>query len=373
MRRVHLEVGVGLLLAVAATRFVRDALLETACPDWAVLPVALLLAACQTAPLLLRRARPLAAWVILLATCLLIWGTESALGLHLGRTTAVANVVGLAVLYQVGRAMPRAVAAGVAVATAVAVLAARPAPGGVLLMILLVGASVLVGAVMSARLAAEARLAQERRVQAGLAERARIARELHDIVAHHMSVVALQAESAPHRLPALPEPAVREFVSIADGARAALDEMRQLLHTLRGEEGPERRPQPDLSTVEELVESVRRTGLPAELAVTGTLDDLPALCSTSAYRIVQEGLSNVVKHAPGATTSVRLTASPRLLEVEVRNGPPATPAPGRPGAEHGLRGVRERVELLSGTLRTGATEDGGFRLRAVLPAGKRRR
>ena len=363
-RAQYAEIVFGLVLVVAATGFVRDALAETRFPGGAVVVTAVLLAVGQSAPLVLRRVHPLAAWGVLMAACAVSWGLERALGLAAGRTTAVAHVVGLFVLYRVGSTARRRVAVLVAIATAAAVVAVRPAPGWQL-MVLLVGAAVLLGAVSSALRTAEDGLAAQQQARAGLTERARIARELHDVVAHHMSVVALQAESAPHRLRDLPAPAVTEFASIAEGARTALDEMRELLGTLRGEHPPERAPQPDLSEVDELVESVRRTGIPVRLEVSGALDGLSPLCATSAYRIVQEGLSNVVKHAPGAAVTVRLTSTTRPLAIEVRNGPPAE-RPARGGAGQGLLGVRERVALLSGSLRTGPTEDGGYVLAAEL-------
>jgi signal transduction histidine kinase len=363
-RAQYAEIVFGLVLVVAATAFVRNALTGTSFPDGAIVVTALLLAVGQSAPLVLRRVHPLAAWGVLVAACAVSWGMERALGLSAGRTTAVAHVVGLFVLYRIGGTARRRVAVLVAVATAAAVVAARPEPGWQL-MALLVGASVLLGAVASALRTAEDGLAAQREARAGLTERARIARELHDVVAHHMSVVALQAESAPHRLRDLPAPAAEEFASIADGARAALDEMRQLLGTLRGEQQPERAPQPDLSEVDELVDAVRRTGLPVHVEIDGTLDDLSPLCATSAYRIVQEGLSNVVKHAPGAAVTVRLTRTARTLAIAIRNGPP-TDRPARPGAGQGLLGVRERVALLSGSLRSGPTDEGGFLLEAEL-------
>jgi signal transduction histidine kinase len=206
-------------------------------------------------------------------------------------------------------------------------------------------------------------------------ERTRIARELHDVVAHSMSVIHMQATSAPYRIEDLGPEAKAEFARIATGARSAMREMRQLLAVLRDENAnAELAPVPDLRRLPELVESAGRAGVPVEVreaqAVRATV--LPESVALTAYRIVQESLSNVIRHAPGARTTVRLDlAGPDLL-LSVENEPAARPAqpmeaPGPAG--HGLAGMRERVRQVGGSLETGARGNGGFRVAARLPIG----
>ncbi|MFF4338355.1 sensor histidine kinase [Kitasatospora sp. NPDC001540] len=207
-----------------------------------------------------------------------------------------------------------------------------------------------------------------------LEERARIARELHDVVAHHMSVITVQADSAPYRIEGLPPAAVEEFGQIAAAARGSLAEMRRLLGVLRADGGaPDKAPQPGLADLPKLLATAGQAGVRAELAVAdgvAALEPVPDAVALSAYRIVQEALANVVRHAPGATAEVRLSAADGALALTVRNGPP----PGRSaavetsgGTGQGLVGMRERVRLLAGTLDTGPTADGGYRVSAVLP------
>ncbi|MFD7418269.1 sensor histidine kinase, partial [Kitasatospora purpeofusca] len=203
-----------------------------------------------------------------------------------------------------------------------------------------------------------------------LEERTRIARELHDVVAHHMSVITVQADSAPYRISGLSEPAQEEFASIAAAARESLGEMRRLLSVLRsdGTEG-DRAPQPGLDRLQQLVEATVRAGLPAELSLAAELGEVPPAVDLSAYRIVQEALANVVRHAPGARTQVSVRAAAGHLNVLVVNGP--APKPAAPlesaGTGHGLVGMRERVRLTGGTLDTGPLPDGGFRVAARMP------
>ncbi|MFD5887461.1 sensor histidine kinase [Streptomyces sp. NPDC060334] len=206
-----------------------------------------------------------------------------------------------------------------------------------------------------------------------LEERARIARELHDVVAHHMSVITVQADSAPYRLPGMADPVREEFETIAASARESLGEMRRLLTVLRGNgDGPggERAPQPGIDRLQQLVEATVRAGQPVRLSLaTGAAAAAPAVVDLSAYRIVQEALANVVRHAPGARTHVSLTLHSDELLVLVVNGPApdAAPALETSGTGHGLVGMRERVRLTGGTLDTGPLPDGGFRVAARLP------
>ncbi|WP_081236411.1 sensor histidine kinase [Streptomyces viridosporus] len=202
-----------------------------------------------------------------------------------------------------------------------------------------------------------------------LEERARIARELHDVVAHHMSVITVQADTAAHRLDGLPPVVQEEFTSIAATARESLGEMRRLLGVLRNEEAHgELAPQPGLTRIGQLVEAVAKAGVPVEFAPCDA--DVPEVVGLSAYRIVQEALANVVRHAPGAPTQVSVSEDGERLTVLVVNGPPPEP-PAAPleegGTGHGLIGMRERVRLADGTLDTGPLPDGGFRVAAQIP------
>ena len=221
-------------------------------------------------------------------------------------------------------------------------------------------------------LAAQTQRAEaERDRRAVLEERTRIARELHDAVAHHMSLIAVRAETAPYRLTGLPEPVAGEFASLSELAREALADMRRLLGVLRQEQPAALEPQPQLTDVPELVAATRRAGVPVELWLPAELGQVPAGVGLCAYRIVQESLSNASQHAPGAAVTVSVGQDDGAVRLRVANGPggPAGPPGGeyRPG--HGLTGMRERVALLGGSLSAGPAPGGGFVVYAVLPVG----
>jgi signal transduction histidine kinase len=211
----------------------------------------------------------------------------------------------------------------------------------------------------------------ERARRAVLEERTRIARELHDVVAHHMSLIAVQAETAPYRLSDLPESARAEFGSLSGVAREALAEMRRLLGVLRYDQPAGLAPQPQLSDLPALVDAARRAGVSVELAVPPAIGDVPSGVALCAYRIVQESLSNASQHAPGAAVSVSVGHDGGVVLLRVANGPggAARPAQGEPGSGHGLTGMRERVALLGGSLSAGPSAGGGFVVSAVLPLG----
>ncbi len=212
----------------------------------------------------------------------------------------------------------------------------------------------------------------ERARRAVLEERTRIARELHDVVAHHMSLIAVQAETAPYRLSELPESARAEFGSLSGVAREALAEMRRLLGVLRYDQPAGLAPQPQLSDLPALVDSARRAGVSVELAVPPAMGDVPSGVAVCAYRIVQESLSNASQHAPGAAVSVTVAHDAGVVLLRVANGPGGAAGPSRsePGSGHGLTGMRERVALLGGSLSAGPSAGGGFVVSAVLPLGK---
>jgi signal transduction histidine kinase len=254
------------------------------------------------------------------------------------------------------------------------------------------------------QLAAERETSESERTRRQvLDERARIARELHDVVAHGMSILNVQATSAPYRHPGLPDEVVAEFEQIAAQTRTTLAEMRRLLGVLRAEDpgtdagaaapapgaartpgaapapGPadtaptaELAPQPTLAELPGLIEQARQAG--AEIlyqpgdALERPLDEVVGL---AAYRIAQEALSNALRHAPGAAVTVTVSRDPRVLELAVVNGP-SRRAPGPDtgrlaGAGFGLRGMRERAGAVGGTVEFGPTADGGWRVDAVLP------
>lgn len=206
----------------------------------------------------------------------------------------------------------------------------------------------------------------EKARRAVLEERTRIAREMHDVVAHHMSMIAVQAETAPYRLGALPEPARTEFTAIAGAARAALTDMRRLLGVLRSESvDPETTPQPGLADLPELVQSARRAGM--TVALSGGGGHAPESVGLAAYRIVQEALANAARHAPGAVVRVALTEAGGGLTVRIGNDAGPTRAGGDHGPGHGLTGMRERVRLLGGTFSAGPADGGGYVVAAHLP------
>ncbi|MFG2414878.1 sensor histidine kinase [Streptomyces goshikiensis] len=249
-------------------------------------------------------------------------------------------------------------------------------PAGVLTIYAL---AVLVGSVARARREDRARLveqiavtAQERALRTVLEERARIARELHDVVAHHMSVISIRADAAPHRVQDPPQELVRELASIRANAQEGLAELRQMLGLLRspapGESPEGTAPQPSLAQLDTLLANVRTAGLAVTAEVRGERRPLPAGVELSAYRVVQEALSNALRHAPGAEAVVRLSYAPAELHLWVVNTPAARAAAPSPGAGHGLTGMRERVAMLDGDFCAGPAPGGGYAVTASLPA-----
>ncbi|MFF9814328.1 histidine kinase [Streptomyces sp. NPDC014006] len=212
--------------------------------------------------------------------------------------------------------------------------------------------------------------AHERSRRTLLEERTTIARELHDVVAHHMSVVAIQAEAAPYRVQNPPEELERAFATIRENAVAALTELRRVLGVVRAEdyEAPEA-PQPTLADLDALLANVRQAGLDVDKGVTGAVRELPQGVELSAYRIVQEALSNTLRHAPGASARVEIGYVLGGLGLRIVNGPPPGPAPVRksPGAGHGITGMRERVTMLNGEMTAGPMADGGYEVAVFLP------
>ena len=197
-------------------------------------------------------------------------------------------------------------------------------------------------------------------------ERARIARELHDIVAHAVSVMVLQVGAVRHRLPAELEEDTAALRRVEQAGRTALTEMRGLLASMRpAGETPALGPQPGLADLDGLLGGIRRAGLPVDLRVEGEPAPLPAAIDLSAYRIIQEGLTNTLKHARARHADVVIRYGTGDVEVEVRDDGRAGPA--GDGQGHGLVGVRERVKIYGGEMSAGPADGGGFALRARLP------
>jgi signal transduction histidine kinase len=223
-----------------------------------------------------------------------------------------------------------------------------------------------------------ARAEQERDAAARVAaaeERARIARELHDTIAHAVSVMVLQAGAVRHKLPEAHAEHKNALRDVEQTGRTALTDMRLLLDAMRdsGDHSSELAPQPGLDRLDRLLEEIGRSGLPVQLRVTGNRFPLPGGLNISAYRIVQEGLTNVLKHANADQAVVSLGYAPDQLSIEIQdNGRGMVPGNGHhPG--HGLIGIRERVRLYDGEMTASTPGGGGFQLRIRLPISQQPR
>lgn len=356
--------------------------------------VAFALALLQAVPVLLAVRRPLLAWAIVFTAD--IAGALALLTLPVRPNLlwpwtpmAIVGMLLLLLLLALRERRRTLVAAwSLTAAASLAFRAVSPERSSVMSVTTLILGAVLliVGGALRERGDARRALAEQETISEAerarrtlLEERTRIARELHDVVAHHMSVITVQADSAPYRLTGLPAEAQGEFASIAATARESLTEMRRLLGVLRSEDasggeagGPERAPQPGVERIPQLVEATVRAGLPVKLSMPDPLPEaVPQTVDLSAYRIAQEALANVVRHAPGAATrvSVSVDAGRGSLMVLVVNTAPEHDSPPLEtgGTGHGLVGMRERVRLVGGTLDTGPLPDGGFRVAARLP------
>ncbi len=319
---------------------------------WVASALAMLWASQVIPPHTLSTAPFIPAGVLVYALCLYAVAVRCTTWVVAG--AGIVTVIGATVIY------PPTVAAAI-------VVAAIPVSGGII--------------VRSRRANREQLQVQERRHEgerALLEERQRIARELHDVVAHHMSVIAIQAEAAPYRTADPPQEMVESFAEIRSSALSGLGELRRVLGVLRSDK-PDTTPQPGLDELGSLLESARNGGVTVTSGVTGTPRPLPDGVNLSAYRIVQEALSNAMRHAPGSAVQLNLYYGEAALVIEVRNDrcPPDAHAAREqhngagagPGGGHGLIGMRERAAMLGGHLRAGPTIHGEFLVTAALPLG----
>ena len=331
-----------------------------------------LLAFIDCAPLALRTRFPLSAWAFSAAA--LIWTSlvipPGSLG---GPDVPVAGalVYGLCLYAVTVRCRPRIVVAAAVVSVAGAEFID---PGSMPQVVFLIAVPILIGVVVRVRRSGERQLEEQERRHSGeralLEERQRIARELHDVVAHHMSVIAIQAEAAPYKTADPPPELVESFGEIRASALAGLTELRRVLGVLRTG-GQDTTPQPGLADLDALLDSARSGGVSVTMTRSGNPVTLPEGVDLSAYRIVQEALSNAMRHAPGSHVQVHVAYRPDSLALEIRNdavAPVLVPSGTRAaGGGHGLVGMRERATMLGGSLDAGPTGDGGFLVSAVLP------
>jgi signal transduction histidine kinase len=338
----------------------------------------LLLGLAGTLPLALLRGYPASVAVAISAA--------SVLSLTAFQTLTIAGLVAqLAILQRLGRRGSPLLALVLAAGFLVLPLA-DPPPGQemrvvTVLLASLAPAAALAGIALRARMQAQEHGAARQVIAGSLVEhtargeRARIARELHDVVAHHISMVAVQAETARLTTPGMPAAGAQRLSAIGDTARAALTEMRRLLGVLRedaqgaisGQQGADRQPQPGLKQLNELLDESRDvSGSGTRLIVWGTPATFDPGVELAAYRIVQEALTNARRHAPGAAVDVELHYATNALRLRIRDNGPGPPFAG-PADGNGLLGMGERAAAVGGDLRTGPAPGGGFVVEASLP------
>jgi signal transduction histidine kinase len=368
-------------LAVAVTAFVVLTEISERRHQEHVPTSGILLLCCLAPALTIRRRFPGTALALVTAIQVGLWATGTAPGANV----PVELIAPYSAAVYAGRRVR--IACGVVAGAALAAIALPNKAStreDVLAFLVAGGAAWLVGAVVRgrreriARLAERAaRLEREQDLQARQAvadERLRIARELHDVVAHNLSVVVVQAQALQPLVARDPDQARGLAVSIEDTGREALEEMRRLLGVLRAEGTDDAGlsgPQPGLDRLDALVDQVRQAGVPVTLAVTGDPGRLPQAVQLSAYRIVQEALTNVLKHAGPASAAVTVECEDSLLCLRIEdNGRGAAAGLGRstlPSFGHGLVGMRERVALFDGELTAGPRTGGGWEVRARIP------
>lgn len=314
-------------------------------------------------PIVLMRYSLLVAWrLAFLAGVVVVLGGES--NMDLGVPTGAVIIL---LTVAVSLAFPRRVALWTWVSVGF-LLVWRSPESSVALILAVGGGAIFTDAIRSRRLATLA-LADEQELsglerarRVGFEERTRIARELHDVVAHHMSIVAVRAESAPYRLDSLTDEVRAEFAEISQAARQSLNEIRSLLGVLRSDGAP-RLPQPSLDQLEEMVDATRNAGVEVDVNVRGDRRPIRPAVELTAYRILQESLSNVARHAPGAKAEVWVEYSDDALALVVAN--PWEGEVGTPG--HGITGMSERAAAVGGAIDARRRPDGRFVVEVSLP------
>jgi signal transduction histidine kinase len=370
------DAGIGIaaagLTAVATAAAVGPDGNAIAGPSWLLVLLPLLMGVA----LVLRRRAPLLMWIAIWAGLAL----QDLLTLDPPRGLEFTFVL-FAAAYSLGAyaSLRRGVAGLVVTAPVMAEISdkggllasSHPGGAGVTLSSLQILAFWLAGVLVRARrqaasLAARSAALQHQAEQATAAERARIAREMHDIVAHHLSVIVLQAAGA--RASGKPAEAVLE--KIENSARQALGETRRLLGVLRDpDEETGLAPQPGIGELGALAARVRAAGLPVNLVISGHHAALPAAVDVSVYRIVQEALTNVLKHAGPARADVTIGCADEAVTIEITDNGTGEPGNQTPAGGHGLAGMRERAAVFGGELRAGPRPAGGFAVQARLPLG----
>jgi signal transduction histidine kinase len=340
----------------------------------------LLVSLALCAPLVLRTRLPLTAWTASAAAMLWVHWVVQPHSLMAGAYVPAGVVVYVLCLYAVAVRCELWVVVGTGVITVAG--AALINPPSIVTAIFVAAAAIFAGLIVRSQRGSREQLEVAERRHEGeralLQERQRIARELHDVVAHHMSVIAIQAEAAPYKIADPPEELTESFAEIRASALSGLSELRRVLGVLRSDQ-LESAPQPGLDDLDGLLESARSGGVTVSIGVSGTPRPLPEGVDLSAYRIVQEALSNAMRHAPGSAVRVMLYYGEAALHIEIRNDGSVTGTQiagaqhngaglGR-GGGHGIIGMRERAAMLGGHLRAGPTGDGEFLVTAALPLG----
>ncbi|GAA4973166.1 sensor histidine kinase [Actinoplanes utahensis] len=369
VRDLALAVLLVVLSAAPGTSGVWVALGELPLRPLDALGVVLVLA--QSLPLVLRRSRP--------AICLAVVGLAFAVHQALGYSPAAAGLGLYVALGSAGshlaqrRRMTAATAvAGYAVLAVVLHAAGSPASIVELLTFLPVLAAFwMAGAWVRARRNMLAALRSAEAVAAVAEERARIARELHDVVTHHVTAMVVQAEAMQYLVEREPEKVVIGLGVLGETGRSAMTDLRDLLGALHGagESGRD----PAVGSVADLVDRGRTAGLAIELHESGPAGTGPAGVELAVYRVVQESLTNAVKHAPGAGTVVHVNRGPEEITVAVTTTAAGRPRRGWTRSGRGLAGLKERVGFVGGRLVAGPEPDGGFAVRAWVPVGGDRR
>ncbi|AXX29630.1 two-component system sensor kinase [Actinosynnema pretiosum subsp. pretiosum] len=354
---LHAADGLAALAAVVVYLYFAS---KSTAPQWAELQLALLIGV----PLAVRRQWPLAVFVVVVLAQNVATVLQITLEMYLPSAYA-AYALGLLVPRR--RSLP--VLVGALPVTAVALVVGQPWPDDVGLVgavsVILV-ASWALGRANRVNRAHRARAERERAERTVEAERRRIARELHDVVAHSLSLIAVKTGTANHVCADLPEVARDALVVAERTSRDTLVEMRRLLGVLRDEDqAAERAPMPGLADLPALVGAARDAGVDVELAAGAP--ELPDAVGRTVYRLVQESITNVVKHAAPASCRVTIALVDGVAVVEVVDDGPGAPDPLPQG--HGLVGMRERVAVYRGALETGNRPEGGFRVRAEVPLG----